>query len=101
MKPSLDALRACFEGAVPSMLATCDVNGVPNVTYVSQVHYVDPSHVALSFQFFNKTRENILANPQATVLLIHPETARCYRLALLYRRTEPEGPLFEAMKARM
>lgn len=98
---TLEQLRPCFEGVVPSMLATCDATGIPNVTYVSQVHYVDGEHVALSFQFFNKTRENILANPQATVLLIHPETARFYRAALLYRRTETAGPLFETMKAKL
>lgn len=97
----LESLRPCFEGEVPTTLATCDADGVPNVTYVSQVHYVDAQHVALTFQFFNKTRENILVNPQATALMIHPETGARYRLALLYRRTETEGPLFESMKAKL
>ncbi|MEX6501004.1 GAF domain-containing protein [Pseudomonas zhanjiangensis] len=99
--PSLDAIRPCLEGAVPAAIATCDVEGTPNVTLVSQVHYVDPKHVALSFQFFNKTRENILANPQATVFLLHPQSSARYRLALLYRRTETAGPLFESMKAKL
>ncbi|WP_439889263.1 GAF domain-containing protein [Pseudomonas sp. MBLB4123] len=98
---SLDAIRPCLEGAVPAAIATCDVEGTPNVTLVSQVHYVDPRHVALSFQFFNKTRENILTNPQATVFLLHPQSSARYRLALLYRRTETEGPLFESMKAKL
>ncbi|UTW07086.1 GAF domain-containing protein [Pseudomonas benzenivorans] len=98
---SLDAIRPCLEGAVPASIATCDAAGTPNVTLVSQVHYVDADHVALSFQFFNKTRENILANPQATVFLLHPQTSARYRLALLYRRTETEGPLFESMKAKL
>lgn len=97
----LDQLRPCLEGEIPTALATCDADGIPNVTYVSQMHYVDSQHVALSFQFFNKTRENILANPQATAYVIHPETAGRYRLALLYRRTETEGPLFESMKAKL
>lgn len=101
MKLSLDAIRTCLEGAVPAAIATCDAQGTPNVTLVSQVHYVDASHVALSFQFFNKTRENILANPQATVFLLHPQTSARYRLALLYRRTETQGPLFESMKAKL
>lgn len=97
----LDSIRPCLEGEIPAAIATCDANGVPNVTYVSQVHYVDRDHVALSFQFFNKTRENILANPQVTTIVFHPETAARYRLALLYRRTETEGPLFESMKAKL
>jgi adenylate cyclase len=97
--PPLDALRACLEGAVPSLVATCAADGAPNLTYVSHVHYVDRAHVALSFQFFNKTRANILANPRATVYLIDPYTAARYILHVRYLRTESDGPLFERMKA--
>lgn len=97
----LESLRPCFEGAIPTAIATCAPDGTPNVTLVSQAHYVDRNHVALTFQFFNKTRENILANPQATALIIHPETGARFRLALLYRRTETAGPLFESMKAKL
>ncbi len=97
----LDQIRICLEGLLPSMLATCGADGTPNITYVSQVHYVNPNHVALTFQFFNKTRQNILANPQATLLVIDLQTAAMYRLALLYRHTETSGPLFESMKARL
>ncbi len=97
----LDALRHCLEGAVPAAIATVAVDGTPNVTYVSQVHYVDHAHVALSFQFFNKTRENVLANPRATVQVLDPDTAAHYRLSLEYLRTETSGPLFERMKAKL
>ena len=57
------------DGQIPGVIATCSQQGVPNATYVSQVHYVDPLHVALSFQFFNKTRENILANPVVAIMV--------------------------------
>jgi adenylate cyclase len=102
MKPvALADIRACFEGAIPAVVATCGAGGVPNVAYLSQVYYADERHVALSFQFFNKTRQNILANPYATLLLIHPHTAQFYRLHLRYQRTETQGPLFEGMKAQL
>ena len=101
MTPSLESIRACLEGVVPSLVATCAADGVPNLTYVSQVHYVDRRHVALSFQFFNKTRENILANPRATVFLIDPHTAARYVLQVRYLRTETSGGLFERMKAHL
>lgn len=94
-------IRDCLEGAIPAVLATSDAQGVPNVAYLSQVFFVDERHVALSFQFFNKTRRNILANPTATALLIHPRTAAQFRLHLRYRRTESQGPLFERMKAQL
>jgi hypothetical protein len=98
---TVDAIRECLEGAIPSVMATCALDGTPNVTYVSQVHYVDAGHVALSFQFFNKTRENVLANPRAAVWVINPHTAARFRLALQYLRTETAGPLFESMKAHL
>lgn len=101
LDPPLGAIRACFEGAVPAVMATCGPDGVPNVAYISQVSYVDERHVALSFQFFNKTRRNILAHPVATTLMVDPLSARFYRLHLRYLRTETQGPLFESMRAQL
>ena len=99
--PSLHAIRACFEGAIPAIMATCAQDGTPNVAYISQVYYVDDRHVALSFQFFNKTRQNILANPYGAALVMDPATMAFYRLQLRYLRTEAGGPLFEGMKAQL
>lgn len=98
---SLDAIRSCLEGVIPATVATCSTDGIPNATYVSQMQYVDPRHVAMSFQFFNKTRQNILGNPQATALVIEPVTGASYRLDLLYLRTETAGALFQSMKAKL
>jgi len=98
---ALSNIRRCFEGAVPSVIATCAPDGTPNAAYLSQVHYVDDGHVALSYQFFNKTRQNILANPRAVVQVIDPLNAAHFRLHLEYLRTETEGPLFENMKAKL
>jgi len=53
---SVDSIRTALDGAIPATVATCAPDGVPNVSYVSQVYYVDQQHVALSYQFFNKTR---------------------------------------------
>lgn len=99
--PQLCDIRPCLEGAIPAVMATCSGDGMPNVAYISQVYYVDERHVALSFQFFNKTRQNILANPHATVLVLHPQTAAFFRLHIRYLRTETAGPLFEGMKAQL
>ncbi|MBK0400967.1 GAF domain-containing protein [Limibaculum sp. M0105] len=101
IEPSLDVIRNCFEGVVPAILATCDGDGVPNVSLVSQVHYVDCERVALSYQFFNKTRRNILSTGMASVSVMDPETVTDYRLDLFYEETQSEGPLFEIMKAKL
>lgn len=98
---SLDALRECLEGATPGVVATVSAAGVPNVAYLSQVQYVDRAHLALSFQFFSKTRANVLENPRVQVALIHPVTAARFVVSAEYLRTESSGPLFESMKARL
>ncbi|PWC37946.1 histidine kinase [Azospirillum sp. TSO35-2] len=98
---TLDAIRACLEGVIPATIATVAPDGTPNVSLLSQVHYVDPDHIALSYQFFNKTRANILDNPDALLQVIDPPTGAQYRLRLSYLRTETAGPLFESMKAKL
>ena len=99
--PSLEAIRDCFDGEIPSAVATCSTDGIPNVSYVSQVHYVDTTHVALTYQFFNKTRQNILANPAVCLLVASPVTAARYQIRAQYLRTEQHGPVFENMKAKL
>jgi len=98
---TLSDLPRCFQGVTPSLIATVDGRGVPNVTYVSQVYYVDDAHVALSCQFFNKTRRNLDENPRARVEMIDPLTMQAYRLRLKFVRSEKSGPLFDTMSARI
>lgn len=97
----LSDLARCFQGVTPSLIATVDGRGVPNITYVSQVYYVDDRHVALSCQFFNKTRRNLDENPRACVEMYDPLTLQAYRLRLRFLRSEKQGPLFDTMSARI
>ncbi len=97
----LESLTSCFQGLIPAWLCTCSKDGVPNVAMLSHVDYVDPRHVALSFQFFNKSRRNIGENPRAAVRLYDPDTMRIHALQVRYIRTETEGPLFENMRLRI
>ena len=102
MRPaSLEALRECMEGAVPATIATSSAAGEPNVAYLSQVEFVGPRTLALSFQFFNQTRRNVLANPSARLVITHPATGARYRLLIRYQSTQTSGPLFERMKAKL
>lgn len=97
----LGELSACFEGIIPSAIASCAPDGTPNVTWLSIVHRVDDAHVALSFQFFNKTRANVAKNPRAMVLVNDPRTSRQYRLEVLYVRTELEGAMFDRVRTQL
>lgn len=92
---------SCFQGLIPSPFATCSADGIPNVTYMSIVHYVDSERVALSRQFFNKSRANLDANPRSQVRVVDPDTGREYALDLRYLHTESEGVTFEAMRSNL
>jgi adenylate cyclase len=92
---------AAFSGVVPGNLATCGRDGEPNVTYLSQLQYVDARHVALSCQFFNKTKRNVLENPWATAVLHDPVTFDAFHLRLRFVRAEESGPVFDAMASRI
>lgn len=92
-----DEIKPATQGVIPSQVATCSLDGTPNVTTVSQVYYVDPDHVALSYQFFSKTIKNIRENPRALAWVINPETFESWDLELAYEHSETSGPVFDVM----
>jgi uncharacterized protein len=92
-----DEIRPVMENGIPSVIATCSASGAPNCTIISQAYYVDPEHVALSFQFFNKTIRNVRENPHACLCLTDIDGQRSWLLDLRYEHSETEGPIFEAM----
>jgi len=101
MSYSLRALREYLDGGFPAVIATCAPDGTPNVSALSDVRYVDDAHIALSYQFFNKTRANILTNPHAQLQLAHPHHGARFVLRIRYLRTETSGALFAAMQAKL
>ncbi len=92
-----DEIRPVLDNGIPAVMVTCSADGIPNVTVISQVYYVDESHVALSFQFFNKTIRNVRENPRAYVCLSDIASGAQWVLQLEFQRSEMEGPIFEAM----
>jgi adenylate cyclase len=101
MRVTLESLAPCLQGLIPATLYTCARDGTPNAAYLSHVDYVDASHVALSFQFFNKSRRNIAENPHAYVRVLDPDTGQGWGLRLRYRRSETAGPVFDRMALRI
>ncbi len=101
MSLRLDQLTPCFQGILPAMFFTCSKDGIPNAAFLSHVDYVDSTHVALSFQFFNKSRRNIAENPQAMIRVIDPDTNQGYAMRLKFERSETSGPIFDRMFLRI
>lgn len=98
---ALTSIRDCFEGVIPSVVATLDAEGVPNVSYLSQVHLVDDDHVALSNQFFSKTADNVRATGRATIIVVSGRSGAQYSLALAYEASLTAGDLFDRMAAQL
>ena len=101
MSARLAELRACFEGVIPSIIATAAPDGTPNVSYLSQVVMVDDQHVGLSNQFFSKTASNICANPQAALLLVDASDGAQFRLDLAFVEALAAGEVFEQVKSQL
>lgn len=100
MKITSDLLPA-MQGVIPSIIGTTSAQGVPNVTYISQVFYLDAEHVALSWQFMNKSWKNILENPHITVILTDPATFTLWELKLKFNEIQHEGPVFDLMDMQL
>lgn len=97
----LTSLRRMFEGVIPAALCTVCEDGSPHICFISQVEYLDSQHVALSFQFLNRSRRNVLATRRAALSVCDPYTAASVTLQLEYLRCETSGPLFERMRAKL
>ncbi|HEY7869136.1 MAG TPA: pyridoxamine 5'-phosphate oxidase family protein [Methylomirabilota bacterium] len=96
-----DEIKAAMQGVIPAHVVTCARDGTPNASVISQVYYVDPDHVALSHQFFNKTKRNLQQNPKAAVWVVSPETFESWDLDLEFVRSETSGPIFEVMEMQI
>ena len=92
-----DEIRAVMQNGLPSTIVTASAEGIPNATILSQVYYVDASHVALSFQFFNKTTRNIMENPHACISLNDLVGRSVWVLDIQFARSETEGRTFDEM----
>lgn len=96
-----DEMMPALDGVIPSLLASCSASGIPNVTYISQVYFIDRQHVALSRQFFNKTIQNILENPVACVVVTSPISFNAYKISLAFKESQTEGEVFTNMRIQL
>ena len=94
-------IRPVLQNGTPAVMVTCSADGKPNTTVISQVYYVDDTHVALSFQFFSKTIRNVRENPRAYVCVFDIRGRTHWVLQLEFQRSETDGPIFDAMDTQI
>lgn len=101
MNLRLSDLSACFEGVIPSIIATASADGMPNISYLSHVVRIDEEHVALSNQFFAKTAANVRANPKVTLILVDGFTGDQFILDIGFVRSVDAGALFDKIARQL
>ncbi|MDQ8023348.1 MAG: GAF domain-containing protein [Moraxellaceae bacterium] len=98
---TLFGVRRMLEGVVPPTMVSVGEDGTPHTNYLSLAEYVDAEHLALSFQFFNQSRKNVLATRRIALSLDDPYTGAGVVLQAEYVRTETSGPVFERLRAKL
>jgi adenylate cyclase len=96
MRP-LTEIESCFQGVIPSYIATASPDGEANVTAVSIVHLLSPTRVGVSCQFMNKTLRNLRDTGRARILTLDPQTLGEYVLDVRFERLVDSGPVFDKM----
>lgn len=98
---SLQDIASCFQGVIPSYLATVDSDGVTNITSLSVVHLLGNERVGLSCQFMNKSLKNLEQTRKAQVMLMCPNTLNEFQLDLHYLGPLCSGPVFQRMDTKI
>jgi len=96
-----DEVKPVLRNGIPAILVTCSAAGVPNTTIISQVYWVDDRHVALSFQFFNKTVRNVRENPNASLCVMDLDGYNDWLMQIRYDHSETDGPIFDEMEMQI
>ena len=94
-------VRRLLEGVIPPAMCSVGADGMPHVNYLSHAEYIDDQHVALTYQFLNRARANILATGRVALSVEDPMSGVSVLLQLRYLRTETEGPVYERLRAKL
>lgn len=94
-------MQRAFDGVIPFIIGTFDARGMPNITFMSQLFYVDEQHLAISHQFMNKTWRNLLLNPVFMTFVTNPDTMAMWKIKLEFLEQKEEGPVFEEIEMQL
>lgn len=98
---ALSSYKNAFLGIIPSTIMTVSKEGIPNIAYLSQVHLLNDKQIALTAQFFNKTKSNLIENPHCAIRVYDPDSFLAYEIQSKYSHTETSGPVFDQMSKRL
>ena len=80
----------------PVVFATVSEDGIPNIIYATCVSAFGEDKLVVADNYFDKTRKNLLANPQGSILFITKDYKAYQVKGPISYHTE--GEIFEHMK---
>jgi predicted pyridoxine 5'-phosphate oxidase superfamily flavin-nucleotide-binding protein len=93
-----DAVKAAWEKRNgPAIFTTVSDGSMPNSIYVTCVALYDDSTVLIADNYFDKTRRNILAGSQGSLLFMTDDQKTYQIKGTISRHTS--GPMFDHMKS--
>ncbi|MBC2603475.1 pyridoxamine 5'-phosphate oxidase family protein [Puniceicoccus vermicola] len=96
-KLSEEVLTA-VEKTIPMGVATADVQGRPNLVYVSLIKAIDSDTLVVGDCAFSKTKANLAENPVMSALVMNPDTKRAFQIKCRAEEVT-EGERFESVAA--
>ncbi|WP_164472842.1 LuxR C-terminal-related transcriptional regulator [Cohnella candidum] len=89
------SIMTALEGILPSTIATSSGDGIPNVTNLSRIWFVDEETVAIADQLLRKTARNLEENPFAMMRVVDPHSYLHWEVEVRRLLSETEGVLFD------
>lgn len=69
-----------IEKTMPYCIATASADGKSNLVYIACLKVIDENTILIADNKFEKTRANLDANPQASLVVLDPDTKTAYQI---------------------
>ncbi|MGG1675391.1 response regulator transcription factor [Neobacillus sp. NRS-1170] len=93
-----EEMHPALLGVVPSTLITSDRQGIPNITNISRVWFVDREHVAVANHMLNKSIHNLTENSRAFIRTMDTTTFSTWELDVEYIGPSSDAGIFAEMQ---
>ncbi|MGG3467031.1 LuxR C-terminal-related transcriptional regulator [Neobacillus pocheonensis] len=93
-----EEMHPALMGIVPATLITSSKQGIPNITNISRVWFVDQEHVAVANHMLNKSIHNLRENGHAFIRTMDTTTFSTWELELEYIGPSTTEKIFAEMQ---
>ncbi|WP_223590336.1 response regulator transcription factor [Neobacillus bataviensis] len=93
-----EEMHPALMGVVPATLITSNRQGIPNITNISRVWFVDSNHVAVANHMLKKSIHNLRENSRAFIRTMDTATFSTWELDVEYIGPSRDADIFSEMQ---